>query len=96
MVAPGVLFEEMGLKYFGPIDGHDLRRVFGRGDGMVSGQASTPSNGPLVARDGDIRRILLVTIAFNVFALPFISMIPVIGSERLNLSAGWIGATSFA
>ena len=46
----------------------------------------------LVARDGDIRRILLVTIAFNVFALPFISMIPVIGSERLNLSAGWIGA----
>ena len=24
MVAPGVLFEEMGLKYFGPIDGHDL------------------------------------------------------------------------
>jgi 1-deoxy-D-xylulose-5-phosphate synthase len=25
MVAPGVLFEEMGLKYFGPIDGHDMR-----------------------------------------------------------------------
>jgi 1-deoxy-D-xylulose-5-phosphate synthase len=24
MVAPGVLFEEMGLKYFGPVDGHDL------------------------------------------------------------------------
>ncbi|MFM8558324.1 MAG: 1-deoxy-D-xylulose-5-phosphate synthase, partial [bacterium] len=24
MVAPGVLFEDMGLKYFGPIDGHDL------------------------------------------------------------------------
>ena len=24
MVAPGVLFEEFGLKYFGPIDGHDL------------------------------------------------------------------------
>ncbi len=24
MVAPGVLFEELGLKYFGPIDGHDL------------------------------------------------------------------------
>jgi MFS family permease len=46
----------------------------------------------LVAREGDIRRILLVTIVFNVFALPFISMIPVIGSERLHLSAGWIGA----
>jgi 1-deoxy-D-xylulose-5-phosphate synthase len=25
MVAPGVLFEELGLKYFGPIDGHDLK-----------------------------------------------------------------------
>jgi 1-deoxy-D-xylulose-5-phosphate synthase len=24
MVAPGVLFEEFGIKYFGPIDGHDL------------------------------------------------------------------------
>ena len=24
MVAPGVLFEDLGLKYFGPIDGHDL------------------------------------------------------------------------
>lgn len=46
----------------------------------------------LVARDDDIRRILLITIVFNVFALPFISMIPVIGSERLHLGAGWIGA----
>ena len=24
MVAPGLLFEELGLKYFGPIDGHDV------------------------------------------------------------------------
>ena len=24
LVVPGVLFEDMGLKYFGPIDGHDL------------------------------------------------------------------------
>lgn len=24
LVVPGVLFEEMGLKYFGPVDGHDL------------------------------------------------------------------------
>ena len=24
LMVPGVLFEEMGLKYFGPIDGHDL------------------------------------------------------------------------
>ena len=46
----------------------------------------------LAARDPDILRILLITIVFNVFALPFISMIPVIGSERLHLSAGWIGA----
>jgi MFS family permease len=46
----------------------------------------------LVARDRDILRILLVTIVFNVWALPFLSMIPVIGSERLHLGAGWIGA----
>ena len=24
LVVPGLLFEEFGFKYFGPIDGHDL------------------------------------------------------------------------
>ena len=24
IVAPGAIFEELGLKYYGPIDGHDL------------------------------------------------------------------------
>lgn len=45
----------------------------------------------LVARDGDILRILLVTIVFNVWGFPFISMIPVVGREVLDVSAGWIG-----
>lgn len=45
----------------------------------------------LAARDKDILRILLVTVVFNVFCLPFISMIPVLGEETLKLSAGWIG-----
>ncbi len=44
-----------------------------------------------VARDRDISRILLVTVVFNVWGFPFVSMIPVIGSGELTLSAGWIG-----
>lgn len=27
LIVPGVLFEELGFRYFGPIDGHDLRRL---------------------------------------------------------------------
>lgn len=45
----------------------------------------------LIARDRDIQRILLVTIVFNVWGFPFISMIPVVGREVLDVSAGWIG-----
>ena len=44
-----------------------------------------------VARDRDILRILLVTVVFNIWGFPFVSMIPVIGSDDLSLSAGWIG-----
>ena len=44
-----------------------------------------------VARDPDILRVLLVTVVFNVWGFPFVSMIPVIGSEELSLGAGWIG-----
>lgn len=43
------------------------------------------------ARDRDISRILLVTVVYNVWGFPFVSMIPVIGSDELSLSAGWIG-----
>ena len=39
----------------------------------------------------DILRILLVTIVFNVWGFPFISMIPVVGRDVLEISAGWIG-----
>lgn len=45
----------------------------------------------LAARDLDIFRILMVTVAFNLFCLPFVSMIPVLGEETLGLSAGWTG-----
>ncbi|HJP21432.1 MAG: MFS transporter [Alphaproteobacteria bacterium] len=46
-----------------------------------------------VARDGerDVLRILLVTVVFNIWGFPFISMIPVIGKDDLALEAGWIG-----
>jgi hypothetical protein len=42
-------------------------------------------------RDRDIRRILLVTVVYNVWGFPFVSMIPVIGGDELSLSAGWVG-----
>lgn len=45
----------------------------------------------LAVHDRDISRILLVTAIFNVWAFPFMSMIPVIGAERLQLSPTWIG-----
>ena len=43
------------------------------------------------ARDRDISRILLVTVVYNVWGFPFVSMIPVIGGDELALSAGWVG-----
>jgi len=42
--------------------------------------------------DRDVLRFLMVTIAFNVWGLPFITMIPVIGSEVLELSPAGVGA----
>jgi len=45
----------------------------------------------LAVNDRDIFRILLVTAVFNVWAFPFMSMIPVIGAERLHLNPTWIG-----
>lgn len=47
-----------------------------------------------VARDRDVLRIMLVTIVFNVWGFPFLSMIPVVGREELEVSAGIIGALS--
>jgi predicted MFS family arabinose efflux permease len=40
----------------------------------------------------DVRRILLVTIVFNVWAFPYTAMIPVIGRDTLGLAAGTVGA----
>lgn len=45
----------------------------------------------LAVNDRDISRILMVTAVFNVWAYPFMSMIPVIGAERLHLNPTWIG-----
>lgn len=40
----------------------------------------------------DMTAILLVTVIFNVWCFPIISMIPVIGAEALRLDPAWIGA----
>ncbi|MEQ9629737.1 MAG: MFS transporter [Roseitalea porphyridii] len=42
----------------------------------------------------DVRRILLVTVVFNVWGFPFTSMIPVIGRDDLGLASGWVGVLS--
>lgn len=41
--------------------------------------------------DNDVRRILLVTVVFNIWGFPFTSMIPVIGRDDLGLASGWVG-----
>ncbi len=40
----------------------------------------------------DARRILLVTVAFNLWGFPYLAMVPVIGRESLGLSPGVVGA----
>jgi len=41
-----------------------------------------------------LRRILAITIAFNVFGFPFTSMIPVLGRDHLGLDAFMVGVLS--
>ena len=43
-------------------------------------------------RNGDVMRILMVTVIFNIWGFPYLSMIPVVGRETLGLSASSIGA----
>ena len=45
-------------------------------------------------RDNDTFMIMAVTVVFNVWGFPFISMIPVIGTESLGLDPSWIGYVS--
>ena len=40
----------------------------------------------------DMTAILLVTVIFNVWCFPIVSMIPVIGTETLAIDPAWIGA----
>jgi MFS family permease len=44
-----------------------------------------------LARERELRHILLVTVIFNIWGFPFVSMIPVVGKEELSLSASAIG-----
>ena len=44
-----------------------------------------------LAHEPEIRRILYVTVIFNIWGFPFVSMIPVIGTENLGLNAAAIG-----
>ena len=40
----------------------------------------------------DILRILLVTVVFNIWAFPYLALVPVLGRETFGLDAGVIGA----
>jgi MFS family permease len=71
--------------------------------GLAAGDAPRPASRivqefrdafAFVARDRDVMRIMLVTIVFNVWGFPFLSMIPVVGRDELALSAGVIGMLS--
>ena len=42
-------------------------------------------------RNGDVMRILWVTVVFNIWGFPYLAMIPVIGREDLSLTASMIG-----
>ena len=44
-----------------------------------------------LAREPEVRRILYVTVIFNIWGFPFVAMIPVIGTENLGLNAATIG-----
>lgn len=45
-------------------------------------------------RNADVMRILLVTVVFNIWGFPYVSMIPVIGRETLGLSPGAVGVVT--
>jgi len=47
-----------------------------------------------VMGDANLRRILLITIAFNVWGFPFTSMIPVLGRDHLGLDPFMVGVLS--
>ena len=47
-----------------------------------------------VAGDARLRRVFAITIVFNIWGFPFVSMIPVIGSGRLGLSPAMVGLLS--
>jgi MFS family permease len=74
-----------------------ISRVTVEGHGETGGGAPTRilsdfrEGFALALRDKDILRILLVTFVFNVWAVPFLSMIPVLGVGTLRLSPGWVG-----
>lgn len=44
-----------------------------------------------VIHNRDVMRIMLVTIVFNLWGFPFLAMIPVVGRDELQISAGLIG-----
>ena len=47
-----------------------------------------------VMRDKVLKRILIITIIFNIWGFPFTSMIPIIGREELGLSPFFVGILS--
>ena len=47
-----------------------------------------------VMRDKVLKRILIITVIFNIWGFPFTSMIPIIGREELGLSPFFVGILS--
>jgi predicted MFS family arabinose efflux permease len=59
--------------------------------GQLSVLASLLDGVRYLVRNRTLTGILVVTVIFNVFGFPFLSMVPVIGREQLDLSASAIG-----
>lgn len=65
--------------------------------GATAGPAAIAPDGARAAfrramTDPDARRILLVTVAFNLWGFPYLAMVPVIGRESLGLSPAVVGS----
>lgn len=75
----------------GPAPGAAPRRRAGPLARLLAPFAGAAEAARYSLRDPDILRIFLVTIVFNIWGFPYLSMVPVIGKEELGLTSDVIG-----
>ena len=103
----GVLYETIGMSgVFGLSVGlYIVALILALGIGPTGGRRSetfSPTTTIIgsfrtfrrAVRDNDALMIMAVTVVFNIWGFPFISMVPVIGKDSLGLDPSWIGYIS--